>query len=198
MLATKLAPPSNESNVDAVIPTPKATKLTTYQLDLFKAIPAYSGRTDKSYELWRERVEGFAKTFNVDYGALEPHMSRILQGQALREYLALQKTKRNGKTGKYPTWEEVDILLRKMDDPVRRSLEVHQQIAEMRGRPMTTENVEYFRKLECQLDHAPLGDRVFLLFEVFPSAKEHIMPKLGEISSVDDACDVVIEALTKG
>jgi hypothetical protein len=196
LLATKLAAGGDGASrgLDSVIPTPRCAKLGNQQVELLKSLPKYSGRTDKSYSLWKSRIEGFVNTFNLDYAALEPHVSRLLQGRALQEYLQLQKKTRDQKSGRYPAWVVVDKLLSAMDDPVQRSLAVHGQIMDLCNRPMNKDNIEYFRALEYQLDPAPLGDRLFLLFTVFPESRDPIMAAIDDCKSIDDACDIVLSS----
>lgn len=87
-------------------------------------------------------------------------------------------------------WNVVTRELSKLDNPILRSLHLHTQIFNLRhgqgqfqGQTTldaagVTALVTQFRKLETQLDAAPLGDRLWLLLRVLPEARSMILDKV--------------------
>lgn len=91
-------------------------------------------------------------------------------------------------------WKILNRELSKLDNPILRSIYIHEQVSLLRSGtnlgagPNIDENsvmtlVTKFRKLEAQLDPAPLGDRLYLIFQVLPESRQMILDKIIRISN---------------
>ncbi|KAA8897048.1 hypothetical protein TRICI_006810 [Trichomonascus ciferrii] len=175
---------------------PPATKLS--DPTLLNQIPKYNGLPDQSIALWESHVESFVQTFNVSIKAIEPHLSKLLQGKALAGYNQLRNDLKKSKGLRYPSWKETIQHLEKFDDSITRSLKIHQQILQLKHQSLTlNDTVEQFRKLERNLDSGPFGDRLFLLFQTIPFSRDIVLKHMDRVASIDDACDLILELESK-
>uniref|UniRef100_A0A060TEW6 ARAD1D11242p n=1 Tax=Blastobotrys adeninivorans TaxID=409370 RepID=A0A060TEW6_BLAAD len=171
-------------------------------VEMLDGVPKYSGSIEQSLEFWKNNVKGFCTTFNVTIAQVEPHLDRLVSGQALHKYKGLRKQLRDTKNVRYPNWEETIGCLEELDQPVRRSLVLHRRIDRL-GAPYTRQSkslediLDTFVWLESQLDPGPLGDRLHLLFRVAPFAEQIVLDNLDRISNIQDATDTVKQAAPK-
>jgi hypothetical protein len=81
-------------------------------------------------------------------------------------------------------WRVLKHELAKLDNKLLRSVYIHEQIANLRAPGSKADEntiatlVTKFRKLESQLDVGPLGDRLFLIFQILPESKDLILEKI--------------------
>jgi hypothetical protein len=175
------------------VPTPVVTRLDDQGLELLKCVPKYSASVDQSFACWVDKVEGFLNTFNLSPTAIESHLCRLLYGRARQEYFKLQTQLKDSKGIKFPSWKEVQGCLAPLDDPIRRSVYIHdkiQQLSQLKLK-LNDSNISRFAKLEYQLDPAPLGDRLCLLFTVFPQIKDQVLAGIEKNTTMDDVYEIV-------
>ncbi|KAF5097535.1 hypothetical protein D0Z00_002367 [Geotrichum galactomycetum] len=81
-------------------------------------------------------------------------------------------------------WKVLKHELAKLDNKLLRSVYIHEQIANLRAPGSKADEntiatlVTKFRKLESQLDFGPLGDRLYLIFQILPESKDLILEKI--------------------
>lgn len=199
----------NSSSTDHQWPPPKRKdKLDNSNLHeiikLIDCIPKYTGSKAQSLELWKTQVDDFLNTFNLSVKAIEPYLYKLFQGKALAEYKNLQIELKRKKGLRYPSWNEIitNFESKELDNNIDRSLTIHhkiqQQLVKKRRNCPHLGDLKYyidqFKKLERELDPAPLGDRLFLLFQVIPFSRQLILLHINQINSMDDACDLILTA----
>lgn len=98
-------------------------------------------------------------------------------------------------------WKVLKHELAKLDNKLLRSVYIHEQIANLRAPGSKADEntiatlVTKFRKLESQLDVGPLGDRLYLIFQILPECKELILEKIdtradGTATGKDDSISI--------
>lgn len=184
-------------------PQPESTMSQTDIRALMDGLPIYNGALGESFNWWKEQVESFCRTFNVRMNKVEWMLAGVLiKGKALEVYRNMQKelfgnddnnsATKNEKPTPYwrrpLSWAVVTRELAKLDNPLLRSDHIHTQINNLRYRTLGREGrldnaavmdlIGKFRKLETQLDPAPLGDRLWLLLRVIPEARRMVFEKI--------------------
>lgn len=208
--------------------------------DLVKSLPKYSGSVSESFNWWCCQVESFVKTFNLKFYDIEYYIPKLLlSGKALELYKSVQRENESSKSkdsdqsqssASYSNsqskssrfkplhWYVIKKELRKLDNPVTRTLKIHQKIdslratlypkvdSSIRGNIIDAQAIyiliQKFRSLESQLDMpAPLPDRLLLLFKVLPECKRIVLDKINSIyedsctipfSNIDEVCDFIL------
>lgn len=201
---------------------------------LLDSLPVYTGALGECFKWWAQQLESFCKTFNLKMNQIEHYIPQLLiRGRALERYREVQREVNstsssmgnNGKTEKTAEgstntpstttgtwyrrslpWHVLSKELSKLDNPVLRSIYIHEQIQSLRKTTLNpssssilpsssstsfstgpnlideqavTALVTKFRKLESQLDPAPLGDRLYLIVDcVLPEARHMILGKI--------------------
>lgn len=217
------------SHVGAVSVSVAGSTLTPDDIkSLLDSLPVYTGSLGECFKWWAQQLESFCKTFNLKMNQIEHHIpQQLIRGRALERYREVQRevnsnnSSSSSSTGKTePTaegsttapssmgtwhrralpWYVLTKELSKLDNPVLRSIYIHEQIqglrkatlhpsitstsstnpnASMIDEQAVTALVTKFRKLESQLDPAPLGDRLFLIVDcVLPEARDMILDKI--------------------
>lgn len=91
----------------------------------------------------------------------------------------------NSRYKRHLPWKVLKQELAKLDNKLIRSVYIHEQIASLRAPGSKADEntivalVTKFRKLESQLDAGPLGDRLYLIFQIIPESKDMILEKIG-------------------
>lgn len=187
---------------------------------LLDALPVYSGTVGECFKWWTQQVESFCKTFNIKVNKIEYYIpQQLVKGKALERYRELQKeyasttamsviaSPTNNRYKRFLPWKILTKELSKLDNPILRSIYIHEQLSALRSTTTTSLDehsvislVTRFRKLEAQLDPAPLGDRISMFFQVLPEARPMILEKITSnnnrdnsiFNNVDELCDCIL------